>query len=128
MLTLRRVNRRQLQRGCHYGISRCAVLLSLFLAGWYYGSPTYAAPLASKALWLGTNRVVFGGVTAFQAPASAKSFAEAQRMGKSVRAVRGAIVVPVDFELSKPRHILVVSVPSGGSSVKALGYYTNAAL
>lgn len=104
-----------------------AVACSLLLWGAFILLPLTAADVAPKGLWLGTNGVVRGAVTEFQAPASAKTSYEAQRMGKTVKTVRGAIAVPADFELSKPRHILVVSVPSGGSSVSAMKYYTNVA-
>jgi hypothetical protein len=42
--------------------------------------------------------------------------------------VRGAVAVPDGFNLIKPRPILIVSVPSGGSSISAVPRYTNAAL
>jgi hypothetical protein len=85
----------------------------------------HSAP--APALWLGTNQVPAGTVVMFTAPPNAKARLEASRLSHRVDFTKGAIAVPPRFNLRTPWPILVVSVPSGGSSTKAVQGYTNAA-
>lgn len=81
----------------------------------------------AQTLWLGTNQVPAGKIVEFVVAPNARARQEASQLRRKLEQVRGAVIVPQGFSLAKPRPILVVSVPSGGSSIKALSNYTNVA-
>jgi hypothetical protein len=87
------------------------------------------APVLARAalMHLGATEVPAGKIVEFTAPLNARGRMEASRGGRSVLSARGGVAVPEGFDLRKPWRILVVSVPSGGSSIKAMSSYTNVA-
>src|SRR5262245_31970117 len=87
-------------------------------------------PVATSAapMWLGTNQVFPGRIVEFAVTPNARAGMEAVRAHRVVSLLKGAVAVPEGFNLVKPRPILIVSVPSGGSPIKAMPGYTNAAL
>jgi hypothetical protein len=84
--------------------------------------------LSGQTIWLGTNRVTPGQITEFAVAPNARAGMEAATAGRRITMVKGAVAVPDGFNLIKPRPILIVSVPSGGSAIRAVPGYTNAAL
>ena len=100
-----------------------AMLRATLLALAFGFSPTTFA----QTLWLGTNQVPAGEIVEFAAPPNAKARLEASRLQRRLDATRGAVAIPPGFGLRKPRPVLIVSVPSGGSSIKAMRGYTNVA-
>src|SRR5436309_1135869 len=85
-------------------------------------------PAAAQAMWLGTNQVLGGRIAEFVVPPNASARVEASRLHRKLDFVRGAVAVPGGFNLLKARPMLVVSVPSGASSLKSMSRYTNTAL
>ena len=87
-------------------------------------------PLTSEGqnMWLGTNRIPAGQIVEFVLAPNARARMEAGKSGRKIDIIKGAVAVPDGFSLLKPRPILVVSVPSGGSPIKAMAGYTNVAL
>jgi len=102
------------------GLSPAFLILALLL---FSPRPSPGAP----ALWLGTNQVPAGTVAYFSAPPNARARMEAARLSHRVDFIKGAIAIPPRFHLRTPWPILIVSVPSGGSSTKAVQGYTNIA-
>src|SRR5689334_8016214 len=95
----------------------------LLLVPWLMPAACLGAPM-----WLGTNQVSPGQIVEFTVTANARARMEAGQARRVVNTVRGAVVVPEGFNLLKPRPILIVSVPSGGSPIRAMAGYTNTAL
>lgn len=92
--------------------------------------PLLLAPFSGDAATLrfGTNEVLPGRPTHFFTPPNAKARWEAARSQLKVDWVAGAFVVPNGFDLAKAWPLLIVSVPSGSSSIASLKQYTNVAL
>jgi predicted esterase len=88
-------------------------------------------PLTAGAqrLHFGTNVVQPGKVIEFAAPLNGNARMEASALRLTMPTARGAFVVPVGLtNLLKPCPLLIVSVPSGGSAIRALPSITNTAL
>lgn len=90
-------------------------------------------PLAAfsqpQVIKFGVTNVVAGRVSEFTIPLSTPAKWEAKQGGAAfVNAARFGIVVPVGFDLRQPWRLLVVSSPSGGSSIGSIRGYTNVAL
>jgi len=90
----------------------------------------WVSPVATTAapMWLGTNQVSPGRIVEFVVTPNARARMEAGQAHRVVNLLKGAVAVPEGFNLIKPRPILIVSVPSGGSPIKAMAGYTNVAL
>jgi predicted esterase len=88
-------------------------------------------PLCADAqrLHFGTNVVVPGKVIEFSAPLNGLGHIEVAQLRLLVAKARGAWVAPVGLtNLLKPRPLLIVSVPSGGSAIGWMPSITNEAL
>ena len=84
--------------------------------------------ITAAPMWLGTNQVFPGRIVEFVVTANARARMEAAQAHRVVSLLKGAVAVPEGFSLAKPRPILIVSVPSGGSPIRAMAGYTNVAL
>lgn len=82
----------------------------------------------SQTLHFGTNTIAPGLVTEFLAPLNMKARYEVSRIKLQATHARGALLLPEGFDLRKPWPLLIVNVPSGGSSISMMNAYTNAAL
>jgi len=84
---------------------------------------------AAQRLHFGTNLLEPGKVIEFAVPLNGKARMEASAMRLSMPSARGAFIAPVGLtNLLKPCPLLLVSVPSGGSSIRWLPSITNTAL
>ena len=93
--------------------------------------PLTILPFSASAqrLHFGTNLVQPGKVVEFAAPLNGKARMEASALRLAIPSVRGAFVAPAGLtNLLKPCPMLLLSVPSGGSSFRWLPSITNTAL
>lgn len=96
--------------------------LAVGLAMWPFSA-------AAQRLHFGTNLVSAGRVITFNAPLNAQARMELAPLGLSAASAKGAFVAPAGLtNLLKPRPLLIVSVPSGGSAIGGMRGMTNEAL
>ena len=82
-----------------------------------------------QRLHFGTNLLSAGSVITFSAPLNPKAGMEVSRLGLTGSSAKGAFVAPAGLtNLLKPRPLLILSVPSGGSAIGAIRGVTNEAL
>ena len=84
---------------------------------------------SAQGLHFGTNLVSPGSLITFNAPLNGRARMETGRLRLAVQSIQGAFVAPATLtNLVRPCPLLVVSVPSGGSAIRAIPGLTNLAL
>ena len=87
------------------------------------------APTLRAGLHFGTNEIPPGVLVEFKAPLNGRAAAAAAEARVPATGIRAALLLPAGCtNLLKPWPLLIVSVPSGGSSLSGLRAMTNAAL
>ncbi len=90
-----------------------------------------ASALSAEAqrLHFGTNVVQPGKIIEFAAPMNGRARMEVSALRLAMPTIRGAFVAPAALtNLLRPCPVLILSVPSGGSALRALPSVTNVAL
>ncbi|MEO8426758.1 MAG: hypothetical protein ABI651_06560 [Verrucomicrobiota bacterium] len=104
-----------------YVIRGAAVLLLFLLL-------TADSPAQTNTLKLGLVEIEPNKVREFYVAPAARAQWESNQRGQTIQSVKVAIAVPDGFDPRKTWPLLIVSAPSGGSSVRSVSAYTGVAL
>jgi hypothetical protein len=85
-------------------------------------------PAPPQPIKLGTNAVVPGKLVQFTVPLTVNAKWLVVQTRRKADSAKGGLIVPDGFDPKKPCPLLVISVPSGGSAIASIRFYTNVAL